>query len=336
MALPTVQKTWQISANNRLTSDTMNNMWRKMMRAIKNVLIGFPTNAPQVVACSDSTVVADYWDGVDRWDSDTDIVWALAGNPHSWIVLERIDGAQIVLDCNETSWNQAFVGFSPGGLYTGGDNTTRPTATDECNSTQWSQTGIATDYWCFAYTSNYDGDAVIHGWCSTDGLIQRIAIFRDGYNLGLWRFEVMQDAPTGLLKPIFASLRINTSSPPSFAGDITTPSAMHDHQQGQFYANSLIANIYTSTFDDPEWPSNDYGQTPNQIDGTLPLTELSLVSSTVGARGWKGSCIDVWLTSYVSVQNGATFPANPLTRNFVCVGALVLPWTGDCTGMLVA
>lgn len=337
MALPTVQKTWQISANNRVTAGTKYTTCRKTMLAIKDALVGFPLGAPQVVACSDATVVPDYWDGVDRWTDYTKLVWdGNVANPKSWIVLERTDGAQLLLYLNEystTNPDQCFMGFSPGGLYSGGDNINRPTASDECADFQISQVNASFDNWGIL-ASDYYSDIVFHVWCSTDGLIQRVAIFQIGWNCGLWRFEVMEDAPSGLLKPVFASMRGDLGSP--INSDCTTPSCMHDHRQGQFYANSVVADLYTSTFDDPEWPSNDYGQTPNQIDNTIPLTEFSCLSNTVGARGWKGRTVDVWLTSYVSVQNGATFPANPLTRNFVCVGALVLPWMGDCTGMQVA
>ncbi len=338
MALPTVQKTWQISANNRLTSADDLVMYRKSLRSVKDVLKSFAQGALQVVACSDSTVVPDYWDGVDRWDSDGDLVWAGAGNPHSWIILERTDGVQVAFDCNETFANEMFIGFSPGGLYTGGDNTVRPTASDECTSLQFAHTGSATDRWIADY-SDYSGDIVFHVWCSTDGSIQRIAWFRNGWNVAFWRFETWQDAPTGLLIPTFGSVRVYQTTPPS--ADCTAPVQMHSHQQGQFYANSLVANFYTSSFDGGStygdvWPSTDYGEVPNELDNTLTLSELACLSSTVGARGWKGRCVDVWLTSWAARQNGYTFPADPLARNFVCVGALVLPWFGDCTGMLVA
>jgi hypothetical protein len=340
VALPTIQKTWQISANNRVVAADKDDMAAYVMLAIKNVLVGFASNPLQIVACSDSTVVPDYWDGVDRWNSYTDLVHATAGNPHSWIVFERADGAQVCIDfTNVSNCNDADFVFSANGSFSGGSNTNRPTAGDACAAFQIGSTGSADKTWFGPYTTDFINDVVFHVWNSSDGLIQRIAIFQVGWNCGFIRFDIMQNAPTGLLKPIFASVRSDVGAPAN--SDCTTPAQMHGHKQGEFYANSLVADLYTSSIDGgilygDVWPNMDYGQVPNAVSGELSLTELACLSNTVGARGWKGTCVDVWLTSYAAVQNGYSFPADPLHRDYVCVGSLVLPWTGDCTGMQVA
>jgi hypothetical protein len=215
----------------------------------------------------------------------------------------------------------------------------RPTATDQCTAIIYNEGGNSDTCWGGYYYESGNGDVVFHVWNSTDGLIQRVAIFRAGANASLWRFEVFRDPPAGLTKPIFGSIRSNQSST---VADVTSVSNISQERNGSFWANSLAASLYCSVFDGNyatyggSWPDMDYGQVAEEVSDTLSLTELACFSNTVGARGWKGVSIDVWMTNYAVIQNGYTFPANPLVRDFVCVGCLVLPWTGDCTGMLVA
>ena len=77
---------------------------------------------------------------MNRWDSDTDLVWANAGTAHSWIVLrlpmryEASDEAYLIIDLVSASADgvnaRLYLGSGSGG-FTGGSTTARPTTANE-------------------------------------------------------------------------------------------------------------------------------------------------------------------------------------------------------------
>jgi hypothetical protein len=88
MALPTAVKTHQYDVNVAYAAlGTAAADYKRLLRGIKNTLIGFASNAWTVVGSSSG--IAAGLDAVDRWSADSDLVQAAAGNAHSWIVLKQ-------------------------------------------------------------------------------------------------------------------------------------------------------------------------------------------------------------------------------------------------------
>ena len=130
MALPTLEKTYEFVVNQRVDQVTYNtelSMHQKMMWDIKETLTGFTNAAWTVAGSSDGTTAG--MDATDRWVAYTDLTWN-TGN-HSWIVLTRAAGGQIVIDLDISSATpqQAFIYASVSGGFTGGSISARPTAT---------------------------------------------------------------------------------------------------------------------------------------------------------------------------------------------------------------
>jgi hypothetical protein len=96
---------------------------------IKNLMFGVP--APGLVCAGSSDAATAGLDGVDRIVDKTKVISNAAG-AHSWQVIESAaDGWQLCIDFNTANnWTATMV-WSPGGNFTGGSTTARPTATDE-------------------------------------------------------------------------------------------------------------------------------------------------------------------------------------------------------------
>jgi hypothetical protein len=198
MALPVLAKTWEFNVNNTIVATSRYNFYRTVLLFIKNTFIGFTNNPWTVVGSSDGISADDIPNtSNDYWNVISDLDWNTAGNAHSWIVLERVDGAQICLDCNDTTSYPYRIDayFSPAGTFTGGTTTNRPTYTDAVYMSL--SEGNA------KYFAGYDAadpilvDMKLHFWHSTDGLITRMVAFSNNVPHTIWRIENIQDPRTG-------------------------------------------------------------------------------------------------------------------------------------------
>jgi len=196
MALPTLTKTWQHNVNNAIAalgSALADN--RRLLRSIKNALVGFGTNPWTVRYSSSSAVAGTAGDGVDRWSADSDLVWAAAASAHSWIVLRQTGIATNYEVCFSLEGASAtgvamlaVVSFSAG--FTGGSTTARPTATDEqiFTLTNWSGNGAD----------------VASRWSvmqSTDGQCTRVLVCISGSVTLYWIMDRPANPSTGWANP---------------------------------------------------------------------------------------------------------------------------------------
>src|SRR5215471_8413292 len=139
--LPTLTKTWNTATINLSVTTNINGLTsgRPVFLAIKNKLKAL-TNFPIAIKGSSNSVTAAM-DGVDRWATESDLVWVVSTGVHSWGVWEfpQInDGAghklQLCADCtgngsavgNLVQWYASAVSG-----FTGGTTSLRPTAIDE-------------------------------------------------------------------------------------------------------------------------------------------------------------------------------------------------------------
>lgn len=129
MTMPAVQKTWLISANNRISYVSLNATMGAFLYGLKQYL---KTQGYTVAGSCNGTTGA--MDGVDRWASPANAQTRFGGTAgaQSWIVLTDGNGVQILFTYDGTADNLATFGFSPGALYVvAATPTFKPTATDE-------------------------------------------------------------------------------------------------------------------------------------------------------------------------------------------------------------
>jgi len=172
MALPTLAKTWSFDVNNAVLGG--GSSWPPHHLQMKNKLVGFGHG--WVVAGSGGAGAGGGggMDSVDRWVVSGDITIGSTSvtTGNSWMVLQNDNiavGFQLLMTPSKTGGGWTSISnfrVSPSGLYTGGAQTTCPTATDEFNLVQNETTGI---------TNGALGCAT-HLWMSTDGECTRILL----------------------------------------------------------------------------------------------------------------------------------------------------------------
>jgi len=326
MALPTLSKTWQISANNTVTAQgTAAATDQYIWWVIKNLLIGFGT-LPWVVRGSSNSSTAGL-DAVDRWTTSANIVKATSGSPHSWIVLRQTGIATNFELCIDANHPVAYIGsiiVSPSAGFTGGTTTARPTATDEIvliSTTTWS--------------SNADTQHQVHAWQSTDGACTIVQVWRGGSAQPTFlMFVKPNDPPTGWSNPslsvalgnngggISAPLTTfwaSAGSPPVRArGSVGTINVNFGGEAATTGGNLAVISMNAASAFSGEWPFYPVGATTFTSPDTSRL----------------GVVPDLWWKAN-AVLDGDTFPNNASTRQFVAAGGFIFPWLGDSTQMLL-
>jgi hypothetical protein len=322
MALPTLSKTWQFNVNNaQAAQGTALADHRKLLRAIKNALIGFATNAWALRYSCNSTTAGTAGDGVDRWSSDTDLVWANAGTAHSWVVLRQTGIAtnfEMLISCEAAngSGNTLTLVISPSAAFTGGSTTARPTATDEIvliSNVAWSGIGSA--------------DLSLR-WSvmqSTDGQCTRVIICNSGAVSAYWIIDKPANPTTGWSNPsvLFAAAASPTVA--VLAGS-AAPGRMRSGSTTGNVQMLCEGNNVTLGPIDTTW-----GNIANEISSEWPMVPIAFASITVGVRGRHGTFQDLWFGS-VSVSSGDTYP-NDSSNQFAEFGCLILPWNGGSVNL---
>ncbi len=331
MALPTLEKTWEINANISvgMTSPTPHLDNKDCLLKLVNGLIGF-TNTPCTVWGSSDSVACGNGDSVNRWLSSANIVHTYAG-PNSWIVLNFPGiGAKtaICIHCNTNPDDtiRLTVVLSPGagfGAANGGtDGTTsaRPTATDQ-------SVKIDRAFWGGRANDGWTG--WLHFWHSTDGECTRIAITRasgapmyvmidkskdpevpgwDGF-VCVWLADAFDATKPGY-NPLFRDSANYTIR----------------HTNGVWY--SLMPGVEWSY-----WASSGFGYTyttfPLDVFNEWPIFPVIGLWGTASPIRCKfGSLYDHYYTTNSAIANGDSFP-NDGSNQFWCVGNVVLPGNGS-------
>ena len=140
MPLPTLDKTWQFSVNNRIAADSTTtggandgtNDRKNLLLGIKNALIGFASNPWTVSGSSGAVAGTGAMDSVDRWTSISEMLsTATTSTDRSWIVLtQSAVGIHLLIDwvgfgSHRGSGIDIFVSTA---AFTGGALNARPTA----------------------------------------------------------------------------------------------------------------------------------------------------------------------------------------------------------------
>jgi hypothetical protein len=341
MPLPTLSKTWQLSINQTVTAQgSVNATAQRILRTIKNLMKGFGSSpwtcsgSSNAGGTTGSPTGSAAMDGVDRWTTDADLVGTPAGSNsrHGWIVLRQTGIAtnyEICWDIFTTSQPNTMVAIiSPSAGFTGGSATARPTATDEIVIF-----GTENPSTPASWGSGVDAQHQIHVWQSSDGQCTRIVVWRASTNLcTFWLFDKPTDTVSNWTNPgvsgmyavgsgiaiTYANLSPNSTFKSRSSSTVTfTPKF-----SGESDTNGLLAN------------TTDIGTIANDFDGNWPFFPIGLYSTNAGSKGRIGNIFDLWWRPS-GVSSGDTFPNNASTRQFIAMGPLILPWTGDSTTALL-
>lgn len=271
-----------------------------------------PTPAANWIVAGSSDSVTAGMDGVDRWVTSANIVWASAANPHAWMVYDLPNGSQILLECNATSATVLRVVLSPSGSFAGGDVTTRPTAADEnvvLNNLNFGNNNAAASTWHFI--RSVDGERVYFIQCRT------------GVGKFIWVFAVPDDPVSGWPIPIVAGL----------AGSNTTDAAT-GLTAVLIYNAAFMRGLGASNMDlAPAIPANTAGRLPfvaasavaNSLSSLFPIYSWGLISTTAANVGLHGWLDDIWAGNQ-SLVDGSWYGANAADRAYVQFGVVVVPW----------
>lgn len=286
---------------------------------------GTPAATPSfwtVYYSCDSVVAGVAGDGVDRWDTYTDLVWGNVAGVNSWIVLYNATASlYLLLSCensaSDTNTLDIWVSTS---AFTGGTTAARPTSPDEWNasvSATWGAGG--------SFSIRY------HMMMSADGLAFRLFTTRAQNLQGVWLFEPLVDQVDNLEGDLITAvwggtggnaLGANTftqtaqniarkTGGPTILGVLTS--------EGSRYASNIHATLAHT--DRPTW---------NAISGRDQLFAIGAYGVNYTAvgdmRGKLGSIADLWFGNDLFVS-GRSWPGD-YSRQLISLGPLVVPWPG--------
>ncbi len=333
MVLPVLQKTWEIDANIAIADTQSSTNNKTLMFELVSSLVGF-VNTPCTIwgSCNGAGGAGSFGnnDGINRWISVANLVWANPGSNHSWIVINFPGvGAKtsicIDLSVASTATEVCTIIMSPGagfGLINGGLDgtaTARPTATDEIalvNNTSWGGQ--------VSWTAQK-----LHLWHSTDGQCTRIAVARQGNIALLAMIEKAKDISVPAWDGV-VGVWVCTSAN---NGTIST----YDN----LFNNSASYKIRFSGTNYGLYPSvercwalgsnnmNSFFTFPLDVFNEWPIFPLiGLWGSAIPVRVKFGNLYDFYYGAALLAVNGDSYPS-ACSNQFWQIGTVVLPGNGS-------
>lgn len=320
MAIPSKTKTWQYSVNQQvLATGTNSGTAAKLLRGIKNSLIGFGLAPWATTYSCDGVTAGTAGDGVDRWATDNNIVWNTSG-AHSWYVLRQTGIAtnfELCLDClysSATTMNMT-IAISPSTGFSGGTTSARPTSADEIVL-------VSDGYWgVYSQGATSDSNHRYHVMQSTDGAITRIIIYTSGAATGFWDFEKPAISVTGWTNP-----SVSTVLGSNNGTAVITATNLYSTANAKGKGASEMSMFYTCE------SRNNVGifsvlNSRNDISLEYPILPIGLESDTVSNKGRHGRLADIFYGLSI-IPDGFVYPSDG-TNQFVQFGNLIFPWNGS-------
>lgn len=288
MAFPVKQKSWIISANNRIPCLSASQVTVDYVFGVKSFL---KSNGYTVIGSSDgvNAGTAGTPDGVDRWVSASDAATRGGGgtDPQSWVILRDGNGVDILIAVQGYSSFSATIRVSTRQLFVVQAVTTRtPVASDQITILAGGD----------MVGSQADGDRVWHGWVDSDSKMCRFVTYRNGYRVGMtWGVEEISPTLTG---------GIVSLSPPVWAFSMDT--YMNIGGQNGYCSPTLGATPTLATMIMGCETAN--GMVPTdpgfmkikpELQGSTGYAAYGITLfnyQTAGAQGKYGDLIDWWLS----------------------------------------
>jgi hypothetical protein len=323
MSLPTLAKTWQFNVNQAIAAQGSQQATnRRLLRAIKDSLIGF-TSSPWATRYScDSLTAGTAGDGIDRWTADTSVVGNSAGSAHSWFVMRQTGIAtnfELLISCENSSTLSVIVlAVSPSAGFTGGTTTARPTATDEIVLLTTGNT----------WNSGADVNHKLHVMQSSDGQVTRVMLWENNINCLFWAFEKPKNPPSGWTNPStsFAMGGASTATFQNLSAFLTAGGGQGS-SKGRGTATFAMTWTGEGSNSSSSILANGILNAPNDFDSSWPFFPIGLVSTQAGHRGRHGTLFDIWWGSS-GTASADTYPADG-SRQFAQLANIILPWNGS-------
>ncbi len=252
-----------------------------------------------------------------------DLNYGVVGTRHSWMVLANTSLAtayQVCFDLSGAGPGITVV-VSPGGLFTGGTMTDRPTATDEKVVSTTFLNRTATNV-----------ARKVHLWYSSDHQCTRIMICFGGLVEGFLAFDKAQNPVTGWTNPATCMCLYNQ------AGSANTFAVMAAATTINMVGNSLGTGAAATSFQGSTtfeaYATNTalptaagIGTAVNAFNSAWPVMAMGIASSSGRNTGRLGNIFDMW-HSPSGVTDADTF-ANTGGNGVVKLGGQILPWDGS-------
>lgn len=314
MALPTPQRTWIITACNRISYVSIQDVAQRYLYGIKEFL---KANGYTVKGSSNTTTGA--MDAVDRWVTPANVGTVVNGttSPQSWIVLTDTSGTNLLLAYQGAANYYFKVAYSPGNLFVAaGTPTHQPTATDE----------VVVQAQVDAIDAQ-TGDRLWSGWVDAAGNGCRFAIARAGIwrgtQWGVEQISPLVEAPAVLPKTIwgFSMTPLQNPASVSLGSVIGVARVALGGGAGTNISINFGMEVFPIGATAAAWPST-WGAVQPELQGGsgFPIWPLTLQSSTTGFRGKLGNAADHW-TCRTNGADGDTYG----TLQFIAMGGYLSP-----------
>jgi len=332
---PTVYKTWQYNVNQvfnstgNTTTDCQN-----LLLGIVNSFIGFSSNPWTVVGSSNSTVAA--LDGVNRWITNSNLVWNSSSSAHSWIVLKQAgisSNFQLLISCGTSSGTSAYklnVSISRSAGFTGGSTTADPTATDSISI-------ISNSNWGGPSSSSYN--LKLHVEMSSDGQCTRWQVLGgvtgstnspNSNNLIFALIDVPQNPVSGWNNPFVICWNATSSTGSDLTSALATSAELTGYGVSTMTLYCTGEGVNASLI-------KEYNQIPNDISSGYYIGSIGLFSNTTSNQGRHGQLFDMWWgTSIFGWTTGSTgrggnglmFQGSS-SNAYAQIGQILIPWNGS-------
>ena len=325
---PTLDLTWQESVTSVAAQGTALACSQVLLLTIVNALLGFASSPPQVRGSSNSTAasllaVSATGPGTNNWTSSTNLVWAIAGTAHSWIVLRQAGWGngtypEIMISCVNGTTGLLTVRASPSAGFTGGSTTADPTATDSVPLLVNGSFGVTGSNQ--AYVASVWQDTT--GKCTRIGIGVGAAAATSGYIA----WETAKNPVSGWSNPVFfGAVGTNSSS-----NQLTSNNFLHNIGPWQTVINGNLLDLF--------WTGESYGGgtlvttgllAPNDLSSSYPAAPIGLFVTPGGSgsslfdRGRHGMIYDLWWGTS-SVTNASPY-AGAAAHAFVQFGECIFP-----------
>lgn len=351
MPVPTLDKIWQFSLNNRVFAANTNRTGggddfaddqRALFYGIKEALKAFVSGDWVVEGSSDSS--NSNMTGTDEIGAPTQAEMRNgqkgSSNPHSWLVMSNanLGGNGLHVLWNHEGYNNnngaAFdvyiseVGFGTANGGTDGSNTVRPTATDEELILDGNTVGIG-GMWGSGSDTPSARDYVFHAMMSDDGECTRVFIYHNNSPLGCWIMDTVKNPVTGYTEAhVVAFSQIsdsNSARTPVYAMYNEGTARVHGIRTG---IGMVDIHLTTELFNNnPIGQQSNLTRTPNQVNSEFIASAIGVASETSGFIGRHGQLFDIWWGPE-EMKEGSMYPGDD-TRQLVQFGDLIVPWDGS-------
>jgi hypothetical protein len=334
MALPTVAKTWNISACNRISFTSLNDTMSKFLFGIASYLIskGWVVKG----SCNGTTGAMD---GINRWGSASNVTTRGSNTTtaNSWIVLTDAFGYDICFSYVGASDDVARLSVSFAGDYVAAATPNQTPVTSNSSNEEVFLSGVS------LIMSATSQDRVWSCWASSDAKSFRVSVARNGvwtgYHWGVEEYTKRTlDASVTFQSNSFAFAFITAAV--SFASLNAANCTAYQLNLRGGYALTVVSSVIractlaltTECFGDntvnaaPEKQQNFAPELDGGTDYTMK--RVGLYSTLTGARGKIGNIIDWWIGRAGSgIVDGDTYGS----LQFINMSETVWPWDGTTT-----